>query len=280
MRFREIVIEAETQELEAGPPYPPEVVPAVKDLQKKLQDLGYAVGSTGIDGKYGPRTTRAVRAFKQDYRVPGDGLSINAAGLKKLDDVASGKIPRVKQPTQIDTSGPGGELGPLAQDSVTQGKVGAVLDFIARPESAGRYDAVYPGRRRPEILEMTIAQLIEDMKVRGRATGSSASGRYQYIRKTLEGLIGSMGIDPNTTKFDRETQDRIAIYHLRKDHGLDRWLAGRMSNEQFLDKLSKTWAGLPNPGTGGSFYAGVLDNKAGMGVQSALASLNQIQRTA
>lgn len=280
MRFKEFILEAESQELEAGPPYPPEAVSAVKDLQKKLRDLGYTVGSTGVDGKYGPRTTRAVRAFKKDYNIAGDGLSINAAGLKKLDDVATGKIPRVQRPTQIDTRGSGGELGPLAQDSVTQGKVGAVLDFIARPESGGRYDAVYPGRRRPEILDMTISELIQDMRARGRASGSSASGRYQYIRTTLQDLVNSMGIDPNRTKFNKETQDRIAIYHLRKDHGLDRWLAGRMSNEQFLDRLSKTWAGLPNPGRGGSYYAGVLDNRAGMGVRTALSSLDQIQRTA
>jgi len=276
-----LVGEAEQQqELESGPPYPPEDADRVKDLQRKLQAAGYTVGSTGVDGKYGPRTTRAVRAFKKDYNVAGNGMSIDAAGIKTLNDVVSGAIPKVQQPTQIDTKGAGGELGQLAQDSVTQGKVGAVLDFIAAPESGGRYDAVYPGRRRPEILDMTISELIQDMRRRGRATGSSASGRYQYIRKTLQGLVNAMNIDPDRTKFDKETQDKIAIYHLRRDHGLDRWLAGRMSNEQFLDRLSRTWAGLPNPAKGGSFYAGVLDNKAGIGVGSALASLDQIQRTA
>lgn len=271
--------EPSAESLEAGPPYPPEQKDAVKAMQEKLKELGYSIGSTGTDGKYGPRTTRAVRAFKKDYNIAGDGLSINSAGLKKLDDVISGKIPRVQTPTQIDTRGPDRELGPLAQDSVTQGKVGALLDFIARPESGGRYDAVYPGRRRPEILDMTIEELFQDMRQRGRSTGSSASGRYQYIRKTLQGLVRSMDIDPSRTKFDKETQDRIVIYHLRKDHGLDKWLAGRMSTERFLDRLSRTWAGLPNPGRGGSFYAGVLDNRAGMGVRTALANLDQIQST-
>jgi muramidase (phage lysozyme) len=118
------------------------------------------------------------------------------------------------------------------------------------------------------------------MRSRGKSSGSSASGRYQYIRKTLEGLIKSMGLDTATTTFDANTQDKIVIYHLRKDHGLDRWLAGRMSNEKFLDALSKTWAGLPNPGTGNSFYVGVLDNKAGSSVQTALAGLDKIQSVA
>jgi muramidase (phage lysozyme) len=89
-----------------------------------------------------------------------------------------------------------------------------------------------------------------------------------------------MGLDPKTTTFDAATQDKMAIYHLRANHGLDKWLSGGMSNEQFLDMLSKTWAGLPNPGKGGSFYAGVLDNKAGSTVQTALAGLDKIQGTA
>lgn len=282
MRFKEFNIINEVEpadrqnsapatELQAGPPYPPELVPEIKKLQARLGELGYSVGSTGVDGKYGPRTTAAVRAFKKDNNIQGDGLSMSAEDMQKLATAT-----KVANPTPTGASAPGGELGPLSQDSVTQGKVGEVLNFIARPESGGRYDAVYPGRRKPEILDMTLEQLFQDMRQRGQATGSSASGRYQYIRKTLEALVSSMGLDPRTTKFDQATQDKIAIYHLRKDHGLDSWLAGRMPNPDFLNRLAGTWAGIPNT-TGASTYAGVLDNRAGMGVRTALASLNQIQ---
>ena len=55
--------------LEAGPPYPPEQYDAVKALQTKLEELGYSVGNTGIDGKYGPRTSRAVSAYKNDFNI-------------------------------------------------------------------------------------------------------------------------------------------------------------------------------------------------------------------
>jgi len=262
-------------ELESGPPFKPEDVAAVKALQARLEELGYNVGSTGVDGKYGPRTAVAVAAFKKDNSVPGDGRSMSDSDLEKLKTAK-----KVDKPTPTGAAAPGGELGTLAQDSVTQGKVGEVLNFIARPESGGKYDAVYPGRTQPAILKMTLDQLFQDMAARGKSTGSSASGRYQYIRPTLAGLVKSMGLDPRTTMFDASTQDKIAIYHLRANHGLDKWLAGRMSNEQFLDGLSKTWAGLPNPGKGGSFYAGVLDNKAGSSVQTALAGLDKIQTTA
>ena len=88
-----------------------------------------------------------------------------------------------------------------------------------------------------------------------------------------------MGIDINTTKYTPETQDKIAIYHLRLSHGLDNWLAGRMSNEDFLNKLAGTWAGIPNM-SGVSTHAGVLDNAAGTSTQVALAKLGTIQGTA
>jgi peptidoglycan hydrolase-like protein with peptidoglycan-binding domain len=262
-------------DLKSGPPFPSEDIPAVKALQTRLEELGYSVGSTGVDGKYGPRTTVAVSAFKKDNNIAGNGMSMSDADLSKLK-VAK----KVANPTPTGAKAPGGELGPLAQDSVTQGKVGEVLNFIARPESGGRYDAVYPGGSRPEILTMTLDQLFQDMNARGRTSGSSASGRYQYIRPTLQAVTQSMGLDTTTTKFDAATQDKIAIYHLRANHGLDKWLSGGLSNEKFLDMLSKTWAGLPNPGKGGSFYAGVLDNKAGSTVQTALAGLDKIQGTA
>lgn len=85
---------ASTDGLESGPPYPREDMSAVKQLQRTLIKLGYSVGSTGVDGKYGPRTTRAVRAFKKDNDIKGDGLSMNASDLKAL---ATAKP--VKKPT-------------------------------------------------------------------------------------------------------------------------------------------------------------------------------------
>jgi len=237
-------------------------------MQQRLAKLGYSVGNTGVDGKYGPRTAAAVRAFKKDNNIQGGGQSVDVAALNTAEPVAN--------PTVTGTRAPGGQLGTLSQDAVTQGKIGEVLNLIARPESGGKYDAVYPSRRRPQILDMTIDELIQDMRARGRASGSSASGRYQYIRKTLQGVTSSMGLDTATTKFTPKVQDQIAIYHLRRSHGLDKWLAGGMSNEDFLNRLAGTWAGIPQT-NGRSKYAGVLDNKAGMGAQAALSQLDSIK---
>jgi peptidoglycan hydrolase-like protein with peptidoglycan-binding domain len=53
-------------------------------MQRKLQDLSYAVGNTGVDGKYGPRTTRAVRAFKADYDISTPATKMSAEELRIL----------------------------------------------------------------------------------------------------------------------------------------------------------------------------------------------------
>ena len=91
--------------LESGPPYPREDMDAVRALQTKLDDLGYAVGETGADGKYGPRTTRAVRAFKKDFKLSGGGDSVSAGDLEKL---ASAKPVENPTATGNEASGRGG----------------------------------------------------------------------------------------------------------------------------------------------------------------------------
>ena len=91
--------EKNSKQLKIGPPYNPSDYDLVKDMQKKLIQLGYNVGRTGIDGKYGPRTARGVRAFKKDYNIKGDGRSVSQVFFDKLDKVVSGTIPKKDKPT-------------------------------------------------------------------------------------------------------------------------------------------------------------------------------------
>jgi peptidoglycan hydrolase-like protein with peptidoglycan-binding domain/lysophospholipase L1-like esterase len=152
--------------LKSGPPYPPELSDSIKKLQKDLEAIGYSVGSTGIDGKYGPRTTRAVRAFKTDYKVDGDGLSISSDGLKKLSDVVTGKEKKVEKPT--DTGNTAGSRYMRRDDpdfqspgypaGMTQGSIESIIKKeatargidpvvavkIFRAEGAGAYQSQVP----------------------------------------------------------------------------------------------------------------------------------------
>jgi len=72
--------------------YDPTQTERVKKVQTLLQRLGYDVGDTGIDGKYGPRTERAVRRFQQDNGLQVDGI----VGLETAKALAAtrGRSPR------------------------------------------------------------------------------------------------------------------------------------------------------------------------------------------
>lgn len=97
--------------LEAGPPYPPEQVDAVKAMQRKLEALGYSVGSTGIDGKYGPRTSRAVSAYKRDNNIQdaSRGRSMSGAELQAIQSATRVQNP---SPTGNERSGGGQTFDP------------------------------------------------------------------------------------------------------------------------------------------------------------------------
>jgi muramidase (phage lysozyme) len=134
------------------------------------------------------------------------------------------------------------------------------------------------GGKTAPLTKMTIAQVYQlqrDMLNSGKE--SSAVGRYQYVGGTLREMVQALRLDPNTTLFDEATQDKIAIADMRRRCGLDAWLSGKMSDEDFLNKLSKVWASIPNTTTGGSFYAGVGSNKAGTKVDVALNTLQDIK---
>lgn len=149
MRLREFTILEADAVLTAGPPYPQGDSDAVKELQSKLQDLGYTVGNTGIDGKYGPRTTRAVSSFKKDNNLSSDGRSMSADDLTVLSTAK-----RVEQPTPVMPSGGSNSLEyPISQagiESIIQqeAKLRGIDPSIAvrifRAEGRGSYQSTVP----------------------------------------------------------------------------------------------------------------------------------------
>ena len=76
----------------------------VKKLQKNLQDLGYDIGSTGADGKYGPKTKAAHEKFlqeKEDIQSEIDSAELEGVGETRvidLNEIGDG-------PTMIDNLG-------------------------------------------------------------------------------------------------------------------------------------------------------------------------------
>ena len=69
----------------------------VKELQSKLAQLGYGVGT--VDGKFGAKTESAVRSFQKDHGLRVDGL----AGAQTIKEV--------KRLTEQSTNGSGKAVG-------------------------------------------------------------------------------------------------------------------------------------------------------------------------
>jgi len=271
--------DSSTDGLQAGPPYPQEDMEAVRALQTKLEELGYSVGSTGIDGKYGPRTSRAVSAYKQDFNVSNDdrGRSITADEITAMQSAEKKDDPT---PTGNEAGGSARyDLPPLSDRTDVQGAVGEVLDFVGRYEARGLYDIRNGGSRDPDILDMTINEVLRyqsNWRSWPRAA-SSALGRYQYIQGTLEWISGLMGVNKNTQKFDEDFQDRLCIYDMRYRCKLDDWLAGRIESEEFANELAQVWAAIPNS-SNRSQYAGVANNRRGLDYSNAVAQLDRIRQ--
>lgn len=253
--------------------------PAVRDVQQALLALGYKLPQHGADGIRGPETVNAVKQFQQanNLAVDGDPGEETVGALNKL--IASKGIKIVKStPADVKVSAGGeasGKLPPLKMDSATTGKVGELLNFIARYESRGDYNIMVGGKR-SNLTSMTVGEILDmqkDMIAKGHE--STAVGRYQYIRKTLAGTAAQMDMDVNSTKFDEKTQDALATQTLRTI-GLENWLAGKLDDSAFLNKIAKVWASVPTT-SGSSYYQGVGSNTAGVKADVALNTLQDIR---
>jgi peptidoglycan hydrolase-like protein with peptidoglycan-binding domain len=254
--------------------------PEVADVQKALLALGYKLPTHGVDGIRGPETVAAVKEFQQanNLAVDGDPGPETIAALNKVIATKGIKITKsTSADVKVSAGGtrPSGKLPPLKMDSATSGKVGDLLNFIARYESGGDYNIMVGGKR-GNLTSMTVSEILnmqKDMRARGHE--STAVGRYQYIRSTLADTAAQMGMDVNSTKFNEKTQDALAIQTLRTI-GLERWLDGKLDDGAFLNKVAQIWASIPKT-SGGSAHAGVGSNKAGVGADVALNTLQDIR---
>ena len=153
-------------------------------------------------------------------------------------------------------------------------KAAHILDFISGPESRGNYNAYYGhGGSTYDLSGKTINEILSWQKDRTDAgSPSSATGRYQFIHSTLQGLVAQLGLT-GKEKFTPEMQDNLAV-QLLKNRGFDQWAAGRMPDATFANNLALEWASLPNVHTGRSQFAGDGLNKSLVSTQQVLNTLD------
>ena len=158
-----------------------------------------------------------------------------------------------------------------------------LLDFIAKPESGGDYNVVW-GRIKPAdrpkrpLVSMTIAEVLAWQESIDARYQSEAAGRYQIMEDTLRPLPAAADLKMYDL-FNEANQDALATVLLRR-RGLDKFLAGQISAEEFANNLAREWASLPvvtGPKAGRSFYAGDGLNKSHVSVDEFLAAVRAVK---
>ena len=134
--------------------------------------------------------------------------------------------------------------------------VDILKDRIREGESGNDYGAMYSRdqegfeRGDEDITKMTINEVdklqtdyLNYQTSIGREDGdrSAAMGAYQMLnpKKVAE----QMGLDPETTIFDKETQDKMSEYFLNYS-GLKEFQAGEISAEEFNNRLAEQFASI------------------------------------
>jgi murein DD-endopeptidase MepM/ murein hydrolase activator NlpD len=143
-----------------------------------------------------------------------------------------------------------------------------MLDLISSGE--GGYASVNPGLKRPEILNMTISELVQfQYQSKERDGGSAAVGRYQFMIPEYAAKLAGL---PMTAKFTPENQDKMAIAYLEKKRRGKEWLSGKISNREYIEDLSREW------GAFRSYSGYVLPGNSGkIGPEKIEAALNKVK---
>lgn len=189
-------------------------------------------------------------------------------------------------PYSVRRTPPGPVLTPPASQPVSaapgvgSARVDAVqefLDFIAKYESAGNYNAYYghaANTTNPEFTSMSIDQVLnwQDGKK------FSACGKYQIIRATLAGLKSQIGLT-GSELYDKAMQEKLGRLLLER-RGLKKFMSGATPKQEFAFAVACEWAALPGvkpPHGSKSVYAGDGVNHAHVTVAAYLAAIDALR---
>ncbi len=149
-----------------------------------------------------------------------------------------------------------------------------LLDFIGDTEAPAGYDTIYGNNqdKLPKPLtSMMLGDIVDAQPTWTKRFKSSACGRFQFMRNTLQSICRELPDVRGDLVFTRALQDRLAYYLLLR-RGYERFIAGGMSVAQFGLALAQEWASFPVLAPvkgqkrmverGESYYAGDALNKA------------------
>jgi len=179
--------------------------------------------------------------------VKGEGIDTEETEVKSGDDTL-----------KVEESGDTNESDQVNSlvDGVSNSFKGALKTKIAEGESNNDYGAMYSrdqegfDRGDEDITKMSINEVdklqtdyLNYQTSIGREDGdrSAAMGAYQMLNPKKVAEL--MGLDPETTIFDKETQDMMSEYYLNYA-GLKDFEAGKISAEEFNNRLAEQFASI------------------------------------
>ena len=181
------------------------------------------------------------------------------------------------------TRGEGGGSQPMP---IPEGVLAPLMEtiFDAESRSSGGYNAYNRGTIGDSIIgpaferdltQMTIGEIMQagDISDPNNPNRIFAAGAFQIIPDTLESAVRELGLEEDTL-FDEETQNLLGI-HLMRRRGLELFLRGDISEEEFARNLSMEWAGLETGPGQGSYYDGA--NAAGANWNQVISDLRSVR---
>ena len=115
-----------------------------KQKQNLLAYLGYYTG--GIDGKWGPKSAAAARAFQEDFGITVDGI-VGPETEKALKHAVAYGMPEEEEPGGADPADGGSDSGPVETDSAFAGTFWDHIQHFERSEfkcKCGKYCDGFP----------------------------------------------------------------------------------------------------------------------------------------
>ncbi len=273
-----------------------------KDQKEKLRIEGERI-ETNLEKKYNDRNDEIVKAIRG---IKPKAPKVEVKPPPPPTEAVTPTVPTPpvtpKIPTPPVTALP--KITPKAPATkIITGTAAAglgLLPLLAKGESKDPNQLVYPKKEfkgiaptTAPLTTMTIKEVIEkqtEMQVSGRYP-STAVGKYQMIKTTLQGAVEKLGLDLNS-KFDESMQDRIYQEYLisKKRPAVEAFISGKSDNLELAQiELAKEFASFPVPKDmtiknkdgktirtlkkGQSYYAGDGVNKAHISVEESARGL-------
>jgi len=181
--------------------------------------------------------------------------------------------------------------------STYESRLKNLADVIASGESKGDYNIYNKGTvgknkgktGREDLSKMTISEYLRRGSLgKDDPQKMFAVGKYQIIPKTMENIVKSLGLNPDTTTLTPEVQDRMFRHLIESKPAVRKYLEGQSSDQNAaLLALAKEWASVGVPQdtyrngqlikAGESYYSGVGGNKAHTAPETVASALSPVQ---